>query len=117
MSETSETCPVDIWDGWHSHPCRRPIKRNGKCGLHAAADERRERNEADRKAKARERDRLAEVKAERQATLLAAEAAVERVRALLDGAPMVSQAEVRRALATPTTNPQQPRLRERQEDV
>lgn len=34
------TCPVHIWRGFQSDRCGRPVKRNGKCGVHAAADER-----------------------------------------------------------------------------
>lgn len=37
-----ETCEVDVWDGWHSHPCGRKIKEDGLCGLHLSAKGRRE---------------------------------------------------------------------------
>lgn len=36
-------CPERIWNrnGWGSYVCDKPIKRNGKCGVHARADEQR----------------------------------------------------------------------------
>lgn len=43
MSETTETCKVEKWDGWRSRACGRPVKRDGMCGIHAGAKERGER--------------------------------------------------------------------------
>lgn len=41
MSETvTGTCPRVVWAGFDSHPCGRSIKRDGLCGIHAAADDR-----------------------------------------------------------------------------
>jgi len=39
MSDIVATCRKDVWDrtGFSSHPCGRPIKRDGLCGIHAAA--------------------------------------------------------------------------------
>lgn len=44
----ADTCPVRVYGShdFQGHRCGKPIKRNGKCGVHAAADERRERNRA-----------------------------------------------------------------------
>lgn len=39
---TPETCPVYVYRGGYRGPCGRPVKSNGKCGLHAAATKRRE---------------------------------------------------------------------------
>ena len=51
-------CPKIIHDdgwGFHSHVCGRPVKRDGLCGMHAAAKERRERGDAARLEEARAR--------------------------------------------------------------
>lgn len=45
MTDQPETCQTDTWNGYRSYPCGRPVKRNGMCGIHAAALERRERND------------------------------------------------------------------------
>lgn len=52
-------CPAWAWDGFHSSTCGRPVKRNGKCGIHAAAEERVARNLAEEEAARQERERLA----------------------------------------------------------
>lgn len=43
---SDETCPKPVYDhgGWRSHACGKPIKRRGLCGIHAAAEERVEKN-------------------------------------------------------------------------
>lgn len=60
------TCPERVYGGaWEpARTCAKPVKRNGKCGIHAAADEKRARNQAERDAKDdRDRARRAESKA------------------------------------------------------
>lgn len=44
-----ERCPVEQWEGFTSWQCSRPVKRDGLCGIHAAAKERRQRNDQDRR--------------------------------------------------------------------
>lgn len=43
MTDT-ERCPVDVWNNYQAHTCGKPVKRDGLCGIHAAAKDRRERN-------------------------------------------------------------------------
>lgn len=47
-------CPVIVSDGWKSHACLRPIKRNGLCGIHASHEDRRlaRQQEAEQRRKA-----------------------------------------------------------------
>jgi hypothetical protein len=52
-TDTTPRCPEITWSGYQSYVCGRPIKRNGKCGIHAAAAERRERNDRERDEKER----------------------------------------------------------------
>lgn len=49
---SNETCPVMVSGGpWaHRHTCGRPVKENGKCGVHARVDRR--RAEQDERSKA-----------------------------------------------------------------
>lgn len=84
MSKAVETCSETTWDGWRSHPCRRPVRRDGLCGPHAAGRDRHIKAEADRAAKSQERKRLDGERDARQRALLDAEATVVRVRALAD---------------------------------
>jgi hypothetical protein len=42
--ETTAGCPERTGETWNRHPCGRPIKRNGMCGIHAAAKDRVEAN-------------------------------------------------------------------------
>lgn len=44
----SERCPREIWNGFQSYGCGRPVKRDGLCGIHAAADDRVAKNRAAR---------------------------------------------------------------------
>lgn len=60
MSDTAAeqvgTCPAIAWNGYSSYTCGKPIKRGLLCGAHAAAQERRQRNDAaraERKSEAR----------------------------------------------------------------
>lgn len=58
---SAEGCPAIISHvgGWGSHRCAKPIKRDGLCGVHAAAKDKRERNDAERAEKERSREALA----------------------------------------------------------
>ena len=57
---SAETCPVETWDMWSRRTCGRPVKRDGMCGLHAAARERKARNDEARAAARREAEDAAE---------------------------------------------------------
>lgn len=84
MAETKVACSETTWDGWHSYPCRRPVKRDGMCGPHAAGRDKRIKAETARREAAEERRARGARLAERHQVLLEAEATVERVRALAD---------------------------------
>lgn len=77
-----QACSETTWDGWHSHPCRRPVKRNGMCGPHAAGKDRSAKAEADRKAKYAETKRRDQERRDQRQTLLDIETTVARVEAL-----------------------------------
>lgn len=53
VNEDGATCPA--WSPSARRRCGRPIKRDGKCGLHAAAVDRREANDARWAREAQER--------------------------------------------------------------
>lgn len=56
---SAEKCPVNVSDsarGWHPFPCNRPIKRDGMCGIHAAAVDRRQANATARAERTKARD-------------------------------------------------------------
>ena len=36
MAHTTERCPVRVHRNYQSVPCGKPVKENGKCGVHAA---------------------------------------------------------------------------------
>ena len=42
MTTKTETCQVRVHVDWSSHPCGRPVKENGKCGVHARVDRKRD---------------------------------------------------------------------------
>lgn len=65
----TDECQVQVWVGYSSNPCGRPVKRDGKCGLHAAAAERRERNEAHRRQQWQERSAQYEVERQQEARI------------------------------------------------
>ena len=57
MSEKGCTVRVHSADHWLYHECGRPLKPGSdKCGIHTAADKRREANQAKRDAEARRRE-------------------------------------------------------------
>lgn len=47
---TAEKCPVLIHYNFYSYRCDRPVKRSGKCGIHARADEARAESDRQRAA-------------------------------------------------------------------
>ena len=48
--DEQKRCQESIWNGFRSRPCGRPVKGDGElCGIHAAAKQRREANDAKRK--------------------------------------------------------------------
>jgi hypothetical protein len=53
----SDTCPMSVHSGsvWHPRTCGKPIKRDGMCGVHAAARDRRNANDAERARRSEER--------------------------------------------------------------
>ena len=55
----TETCPVTMSIGvWTSRICGKPVKRDGLCGLHASAAERRKANSEARQVKGAAADAL-----------------------------------------------------------
>lgn len=67
----SDKCSVTVWKGFANYPCRRPVNRDGMCGLHASAKEKRERHTLEQKEKFEEAKKLRD-EAKRQAAELTA---------------------------------------------
>jgi len=91
MTRPSETCQVITGEAWSRHPCGRPVKRNGMCGIHAAAAERRAASDR------RWRERFDRMKAEDQERKRAEGIAANLAMLLTDrlGVPFTSRQDVR----------------------
>jgi hypothetical protein len=99
----TDQCQEQVSDGgrWPSfHTCGRPIKRDGLCGLHAAAKDRAAQRDRDMAAK-RDGQKRAKASAEAALTELGVKgrAAYDSIAAAYTGEVVVSVDELRRLMA------------------